>query len=106
MAAQVTVSVSGGNITAQPDPVSLRGQGNGVVSIKWDLDTPGWSFTGSGIDISNSNFQKDGPSNNNKSYSWKRKSGGADSSTVKYTINVVDSNNNNLSLDPTIINEP
>src|SRR6266851_8640121 len=101
MAVQASVTVSGGSIQPVAD-IRLRGQGNGEVSIKWSLDTDGWTFTSNGIDLNNSNFQKDGPSNNGKNYTWKRKADGADGSTVKYTINVTNGTTTQT-LDPSII---
>ena len=96
-------------IQVSPDPISLKGQGNGAVVIQWDIDpgsTQGWSFGTSGIDIKNpaGHFTHGGAGNGNKRYTWTRDAHGADGKPYRYTINVTNGTAT-MSLDPIIGND-
>jgi len=100
------VVVTAGGIQVSPEPINLTGQGQGAVVIQWDIQTPGWSFTPSGIGIDNPQFGDGGsPPGNRQRFTWTRKPNGADGSTVKYSISVTDGTTPQM-VDPSIINQP
>jgi len=105
MPVQANITVTATGILVSPEPIDLTGQGQGAVVIQWDITSAGWSFTPSGIGISNPNFGGGGPVTGNRRFTWTRKPNGADGSTIKYSISVTDGTTPQV-LDPSIINQP
>jgi hypothetical protein len=91
-------------ISVDQDPVPLQGIGQGQMAlIHWDIDTPGWQFTSTGIAIANptGRFTDRHGSNSGKRHTWQRDH--ADQAYCKYTIGVTDGKAT-VTWDPWIVN--
>ena len=90
----------GSGIKVAPDPLNVKG----MVEITWNVVTPGWKFTGNGIEFK---FPKE-----QKALTFKGKTGDTtvkydnkgDAGIYKYDISLVGPDKIDCRVDPTVIN--
>lgn len=103
MSNKANVTVTNGVISVDVSKLEPNGKNT---TLEWKLkNSPGWSFTSTGITIDNNTgqFTNPQPKDNGKTFTWD--DANSDGQLYKYTVWVQQGSSSPISLDPTIQNE-